>query len=142
MSFFIRIIPLLVAWGPFVLKAVRAIETMFSDASPAHKKEVAMTLVKAALQRAGLSSPRLLEALSHLIDLLVALLHMRGEFGHTPPPPRKTLNTDAAAVALAQRVEPKLVPSVQHTLAAARLRREGEATRDARFDELKQKLTK
>lgn len=132
-GFLFRFGPLLAAWGPLVLKLVRTVETLFSDAPTAQKKEIAMRLARAALERAGLHNQHLLEAFGHFIDLLVALLHARGEF--TPGPEhRHPLDVDEAAVVVALQAEPKLLPEVQ------RLRDEEQATRDMRLDELEQQL--
>ena len=128
LAFLFRFGPLLLAWGGVVLRLVRVIEKFHSDAPSEQKKAIAMEFVRAALDRAGINNPQLLIALSHLVDMLVHLLHSRNEFKPATAT-RSPVNVSAAAVQVAAQIDP---------LVAARVIARQE--RDAKLDELEKKL--
>jgi len=137
-GFVLRFGPLLAKWGPLVLKLVRTVEKLLSDAPSEQKKQAAMAFMRAALERAGLNKPHLLDAFGHFVNMLVALLHARGEFkplsSEAGPAVRVKVNVPDAAVAVAMQVNPALVHDVRRVAVAE------QAARDARLNELEQKM--
>jgi hypothetical protein len=135
LGFLFRFGPLLVRWGGLVMQTVRTVEKLFSSAPSHEKKAAAMALVTAALERAGIINPHLIEAFSHLIDLIVAVLHARGEFAPVTAP-RASVDVPTAAASVAQEVAPQLVKDAQRV--ARRI--DEQVIRDSRLDELEQQL--
>lgn len=76
MAIVLRIIGLILAWGPLVLSAVRNIEVLLSDQSGDKKKAAALDLVKEGLSTRGVElSDGNLAIISGMIDFIVAVLN-------------------------------------------------------------------
>ena len=126
-----RFFPFVIAWVPLITKLVRVIDKFHSDAPSEQKKTLAMEFARAALERAGLRSERLLLAIGNLVDLIVNLLHARREL--TPGPAVRTplSSVGVSAAELAVEVD----PAVAKYLALKQRKLVGNA-HDARLDEL------
>lgn len=77
----LRIIGLLLTWGPVVLSAVKEVETLLSNKAGVEKKEAAKNLVQKTLSVRGIEMNPATEAMvSGLIDFVVSVLNAWGKW--------------------------------------------------------------
>jgi hypothetical protein len=76
MLFIVKILGLLLTWGPVVLRAVQQVETLLGNKSGKEKKKAATELIKEGLATKGIEFDENAQAMvSGLIDLLVSALN-------------------------------------------------------------------
>jgi hypothetical protein len=76
MMLVLRIIGLVLTWGPIVLSAVKEVETLLSDKDGAEKKAAANKLIQTALNARGIELNAATQSMiSGLIDFVVSVLN-------------------------------------------------------------------
>jgi hypothetical protein len=76
MTFTLRLIGLILTWGPLVISSVQKIEIMLGEKSGKEKKSAAMELISQALLVRGVEfNDGTKSIVSGLIDLVVSLLN-------------------------------------------------------------------
>lgn len=76
MAVLLRIIGLIISWGPLVISSVRKVEVLFSGKTGPEKKEAAVGLIEDALSVKGIElTSQNLSIISGFIDFVVAALN-------------------------------------------------------------------
>jgi hypothetical protein len=72
----LRIIALLLTWGPLVLSSIKEVEILLSDKSGAEKKKAAHMLIQTGLTSRGIEITKSTESMiSGLIEFVVSVLN-------------------------------------------------------------------
>lgn len=120
-QFVLQVLPIIWSWGPLILKLIRSIETLFGDAPGAQKKQVALEVLRALLERANRFTAAqidiLLSAFGHFINAFVDILHFRGELQHKPEVPKQEIAITKAAVEVSRHVNDKRMNELEALLA-------------------------
>lgn len=81
MAVVLRIIGLLLTWGPLVLSSIREVEVLLTGKTGAEKKEAARKLIQAGLMARGIELNKSTESMiSGLIDFVVSVLNAWGQW--------------------------------------------------------------
>lgn len=93
-------------YAPIVIKAVRTVEKLMSDAPGEQKRKAAVDAILYAVAQFGFDlSQKVRDAIGKAVDLVVSVLNLRGEFSRSDPGEEKeevsekALSTAAKAAA-------------------------------------------
>lgn len=76
MGIVLRIIGLIIAWGPVIISSVRRVEILLSGSTGEEKKQAAISLVKDTLSLRGIElTDQTVSLISGFIDFIVAALN-------------------------------------------------------------------